>query len=104
MFKRKKQDPYATAPSDEETAILQAVLVMANRLGTVGEIMTPELVEVAADGAGAEAAVKWMRNGASAEAIRQGREAYRFVGVKAARLFGPGGEFEGAVVADPESE
>jgi hypothetical protein len=100
MFGRRKTK--LALPDEEE--VLRIVLHTAHTLGEPGAAITPDLLALAGQVSGAEAASHTLRAGGSLDQCSLIREFYNHVGRQAGKLFEPAGPLHEATIPENEAQ
>lgn len=88
---------------DEGTVAVE-IFETASKLGEPDSAISPELVELASQVAGAEAATRWLKAGRSMDDCGTVRRFYEYVGQQVAADVGPGGRLEGVTLSGADED
>ncbi|RYB91851.1 hypothetical protein EUA93_17120 [Nocardioides oleivorans] len=99
MSKREERErARVMAMLPDEGAVAAEIFASASKLGEPGDVVTPELAELASQVAGAEAAGRWLKAGHSMDDCGTVRRFYEYVGQHIASDVGPGGRLHGVTI------
>ena len=88
----------------DEGAVAVEIFETASKLGEPGDVISPELAELASQVAGAEAATRWLKAGRSMDDCGTVRRFYEYVGQQIAADVGPGGRLNGATTSGADDD